>query len=152
MSLVNVILVFSCKRKDTFVKNYLDLTTRQISMAKGSTNNHERSSDTFHEIETECSDAALGKIALLLKITQPGGRPLPMGVITERSIMALLTDATNYKPLGVTIKNNVDVVAEFGKGVRVFEIAQVLHSIGILDLEQISSRNSDFNVFKRTDC
>ena len=98
-------------------------------MAKGNTNPHEMSSKTFHEIETECSDAAPGKIALLLKITQPGGHPLPMGVVTERSIMALLTDATNYEPLGVTIMNNIDVVAEFGKGVRVFEIVQLLHSI-----------------------
>ena len=103
--------------------------TGQISIAKGSTNPHEMSSETFHEIETECSDAAPGKIALLLKITQPGGCPLPVGVVTERSIMALLTDATNYKPLGVTVMNNIDVVAEFGKGVRVFEIAQLLHSI-----------------------
>ena len=98
-------------------------------MAEGSTNPHEMSSETFQEIEMECRDAAPGKIALLLKIMQPGGHPLPMGVITERSIMALLTDATNYDPLGVTVMNNIDVVAEFGKGVRVFEIAQLLHSI-----------------------
>ena len=98
-------------------------------MAEGNTNSHEMSSETFHEIEMECSDAALGKIALLLKITQPGGHPLPVGVVTERSVMALLTDATNYELLGVTIMNNIDVVAEFGKGVRVFEIAQLLHSI-----------------------
>ena len=98
-------------------------------MAEGSTNPHEMSSETFHEIEMECSDAAPGKIALLLKITQPGGCPLPMGVIAERSIMALLTDATNYELLGVTVMNNIDIVAEFGKGVRVFEIAQLLHSI-----------------------
>ena len=43
--------------------------------------------------------------------------------------MALLTDATNYEPLGVTIMNNIDVVVEFSKRVRVFEIAQLLHSI-----------------------
>ena len=98
-------------------------------MAEGNTNSHEMSSETFHEIETECSDAAPGIIALLLKIMQPGGRPLPVGVVTKRSIMALLTDATNYEPLGVTIMNNIDVVAEFGKGVRVFKIAQLLHSI-----------------------
>ena len=110
-----------------FIFNYL--TTGRVSMAEENTNPHEMSSETFHEIETECSDVAPGKIALLLKITQPGERPLPMDVVTERSIMALLTDATNYEPLGVTIMNNIDVVAEFGKGVRVFEIAQLLHSI-----------------------
>ena len=98
-------------------------------MAEGNANPHEMSSEMFHEIEAECSDAASRKIALLLKITQSGGRPLPVGVITERSVMALLTNATNYKPLGVTIMNNIDVVAEFGKGVRVFKIAQLLHSI-----------------------
>ena len=46
-------------------------------MAEGNTNPHEMSSETFHEIDMECSDAALGKIALLLKITQPGGVPYP---------------------------------------------------------------------------
>ena len=60
-----------------FKFNCFDLTTGQISMAEGNANPHEMSSETFHEIETECSDAALGKIALLLKITQPGGVPYP---------------------------------------------------------------------------
>ena len=69
------------------------------------------------------------KLPCFSKLRNLGGHPLPVGVITERSIMALLTDATNYEPLGVTIMNNIDAVAEFGKGVRVFEIAQLLHSI-----------------------
>ena len=112
-----------------FEFNCFDLTTGRISMAEGNAYPHEMSSETFREIEVECSDAAPGKIALLLKITQLGGHPLPVGVITERSVMALLTDATNHEPLGVTIMNNIDVVAEFGKGVRVFKIAQLLHSI-----------------------
>ena len=92
MSLVSVIFVRG--RTHSFAFNCLDLKTEQISMAEGNTNPHEMSSEMFHEIETECSDAAPGKIALLLKIMQPGGHPLPVGVVTERSVMALLTDAT----------------------------------------------------------
>ena len=66
---------------------------------------------------------------LLLKMTQLGGQPLPVGVMTERSVMALIKDATNYKPLGVTIINSIDAIVEFGRGARVFEAAQLLHSI-----------------------
>ena len=73
---------------------------------------------THSNIETECDDAVPGKLVLLLKITQPGGRPLPVGVITERSIMALVKEVTNNEPIGVTIMTSVDTVVEFGRGVR----------------------------------
>ena len=45
--------------------------------------------------------------------------------------MALIKDATNYRPLGVGIMNSIDAVVEFGRGVRVFEAAQLLHSITV---------------------
>ena len=87
------------------------------------------SQDTFHDIETECDDAVPGKLVLLLKITQPGGRPLPIGVITERSIMALVKEVINNIPIGVTIMTSSDTVLEFGRGARMFEISQLLHNV-----------------------
>ena len=87
------------------------------------------SQDTFHDIETECDDAVPGKLVLLLKITEPGGCPLPVGVITERSIMVLVKEVTNNEPLGVTIMTSSDTVVEFGRGARMFEISQLLHNV-----------------------
>ena len=56
MSFVSVIFVRG--RTHSFAFNCLDLKTEQISMAEGNTSPHEMSSEKFHEIETECSDAA----------------------------------------------------------------------------------------------
>ena len=92
-------------------------------------------SDTFLDIE--CDDAVVTKMSLLLKITQPGQRPLPIGVVTERSIIALIKRVTNYTPLGITIMNDVDVVVEFGRGVRLYEAAQLLHSLASWDQYKI---------------
>ena len=50
----------------------------------------EMSVETFHDIEVECNDAMQGKLALKLHLSQPGNHPLPVGVITERSLMALV--------------------------------------------------------------
>ena len=50
----------------------------------------EMSGKMFHDIEVECDDAMQGKLALQLHVSQPGNHPLPVRVITERSLMALV--------------------------------------------------------------
>ena len=50
----------------------------------------ETSGETFHDIEVECDDAVHGKLALQLHVSQPSNHSLPVGVITERSLMALV--------------------------------------------------------------
>ena len=50
----------------------------------------ETSGETFHDIEVECDDTVQGKLALQLHISQPGNCPIPVGVMTERSLMALV--------------------------------------------------------------
>ena len=67
----------------------------------------EFSAETYHEIESD--KVCPTKMCLLLKITQPGQRPLPVRVITEKLIMALVKNI-----IGVTLMNDVDVVVEFG--------------------------------------
>ena len=59
-----------------------------MKMATGQSG--ETSGEMFHDIEMECDDAIKGKLALQIHITQPGNRPLPVRVITERSLMALV--------------------------------------------------------------
>ena len=97
----------------------------------------ETSGEMFHGIETECDDAVQGKLALQIHITQPGNRPLPVRVITERSLMTLVKRVTNYTPIAVTIMNNVDSVIEFRRGARIFEVAQQLQALDEMDHYQV---------------
>ena len=63
----------------------------------------ETSGEMFHDIEVECNDAIQGKLALQLHVTQPGNCPLPVGVITERSLMANIEEFKS----SLTIKQEV---------------------------------------------
>ena len=86
--------------------------------------------DAYYDIDA-CPTTPL---SLLLKIRQPAtaqsqSRPLPIGVMTDRSLIELIEKATGRTPMGVTMMNDVDVVIEFEKGAKVIEIAQALHSI-----------------------
>ena len=97
----------------------------------------ETSGETFHDIEVECDDTVQGKLALQLHVSQPGNHLLPVGVITERSLMALVKRVTNFTPLVVTIMNDIDSVIEFGKGARMFEVAQRLQALNEWDHYQV---------------
>ena len=86
--------------------------------------------DAYYDIDA-CPKTPL---SLLLKIRQPAtaqsqSRPLPIGVMTDRSLIELIEKATGRTPMGVTIMNDVDVVIEFEKGAKVIEIAQALRGI-----------------------
>ena len=76
----------------------------------------EMSGKMFHNMKVECDDAVQVKLALLLHISQPGNHPLPIGVITERSLMALVKCVANYIQIAITIMNDVDSVVEFRRG------------------------------------
>ena len=91
----------------------------------------------FHDIEVECDDAMQGKLALQLHVSQPSNHPLPVGVITERSLMALVKQVTNFTPISVMIMNDIDSVIEFGKGARMFEVAQQLQALNEWDHYQV---------------
>ena len=86
--------------------------------------------DTFYDIDA-CSTTPL---SILLKINQPSTaqtskRSLPVGVMTDRSLIELILKATGFKPMGVMLMNDTDAVIEFEKGVKITEITQLLHSI-----------------------
>ena len=86
--------------------------------------------DAYYDIDA-CPTTLL---SLLLKIRQPvtaqsQSCPLPIGVMTDRSLIELIEKATGRTPMGVTIMNDVDAVIEFEKGAKVIEIAQALHNI-----------------------
>ena len=49
--------------------------------------------------------------------------------MTDRSLIELVLKATGVKPMGVTFLNDTDAMIEFEKGVKITEVAQLLHSI-----------------------
>ena len=120
-----------CKGKDT----YIFLQVFKFKMATGQSG--EMSGETFPDIEVECDDAIQGKLALQLHISKPGNHPLPVGVITERSLMTLVKRVTNYTPIIIMIMNDLDSVIEFGKGARMFEVAQPLQALNVWDHYQV---------------
>ena len=95
----------------------------------------ESSTETFHNIGEEVCPT---KMCLLLKVTQSGQCPLPIGVVTERSVMALVKRVTNVTPTAVTLMNDIDNVVEFGRGAHLFEISSVLHAVTVWDKYQVS--------------
>ena len=97
----------------------------------------ETSGEMFHDIEVECNDAIQGKLALQLHVSQPSNHPLPVRVITERSLMALVKRVTNFMPIAVTIMNDIDSVIKFGKWARMFEVTQQLQALNEWDHYQV---------------
>ena len=97
----------------------------------------EMSGEMFHNIEVECDDAMQGKLALQLHVSQPGNHPLPVRVITERSLMALVKQVTNFTPIAIMIMNDMDSVVEFGRGARMFEVVQQLQVLNEWDHYQV---------------
>ena len=88
--------------------------------------------EDYFDIEA-CTSTPL---SILVKIYQPSTpntpkRPLPIGVMTDRSVMDLVKKATGTTPIGIMLMNDTDVVIEFEKGTRVVEISQLLHSIDL---------------------
>ena len=86
--------------------------------------------DTFYEIDA-CSTTPL---SILLKIHQPSTaqtpkHSLPVGVMTDRSLIELILKVTGFKPIGVTLMNDTDAVIKFERGVKITEVAQLLHNI-----------------------
>ena len=75
--------------------------------------------DAYYDIDA-CPTTPL---SLLLKIRQPAMAqsqpcPLPIGVMTDRSLIELIEKVTGRTPMGITIMNDVDAVIEFKKGQR----------------------------------
>ena len=87
--------------------------------------------DLFHDIaDSNDLDPPKGYIlSLLIKMTQPEEKPLPVGVITERSIYSLVKWVTGAEPLGVTVMNDRDVIIEFRPKVHLWEISSLMHNL-----------------------
>ena len=96
--------------------------------------------ESFHEIEAsnDLSPPPSRSLSMLIKITQPEERPLPVGVITERSIYSLVQKVAGVDPFGVTVMNDRDVMVEFHPKARMWEISALLHSLVTWDKYKVT--------------
>ena len=58
-------------------------------------------------------------------------------MITDRSLLILVRQVTNYTPIAITIIEDVDSVVEFGREARMFEVAQQLQALNVWDHYQV---------------
>ena len=65
---------------------------------------------------------------LLIQVTQVNGQPLPIGSFTALAVVAMVQRHTGHHPVDVDVMSDQDVVIELEPGVRVGEVAQLLHS------------------------
>ena len=72
--------------------------------------------------------------------------------------MALVKQVTKFTPIAVTIMNEVDSVIEFGKGARMFEVAQQLQALNVWDHYQVevgtilATKNMLIDIVQGRDC
>ena len=94
--------------------------------------------EVFHDIDCHnLNPPESNALALLMKFTQSGDKPLPVGVITEWSIYALIKQVTGTVPLGVTVMNDRDVIVEFRPKVRLWEVSLLIHNLRSWDKYKI---------------
>ena len=75
------------------------------------------------------SDAKSTPLVLLLKITQPGTKPLLKEVVTENSMREFVWEQTQVRPTKISLMNDIDSIVEFNPDEDVFEIAKKLHRV-----------------------
>ena len=84
------------------------------------------SDNSFHEAD---NSVVLNELLILMHIEQEGGKPLPMGSYTERSVARRVTQMTGIIPARVTRINAYDTVLEVPVDVSVVTVSQQLHML-----------------------
>jgi len=98
--------------------------------------------ESFHDVDVEGvtpvrEEINTSPMSLLLKINQLDKWPLPTGVITNRSMMELVKRVTGVILIDVTFMNEYDSVVEFARGTRLYEVAQLQHSLNTIDNNKV---------------
>ena len=66
-------------------------------------------------------------LLLLVQVTQADGLPLPVGSFTANTMISLVQSRTGYQPVEVEVVTDREAIIELEPGVRVGEVAQLLH-------------------------
>ena len=94
--------------------------------------------EAFHDIDCHnLNPPKSNAFTLLMKFTQPEVKPLPVGVITEWSMYALIKQVMGTVPLGVTVMNDRDMIVEFRPKVRLWEVSFLMYNLRSWDKYKI---------------
>ena len=67
--------------------------------------------------------------ALLLRVTQLNGKPLPIGRLTGQVMSQMLCGVTGVIPKEVVVMNDQEVVMEFEKDTSMIEVSKTVHGL-----------------------
>ena len=70
---------------------------------------------------------AVEPLLLLVQVTQANGLPLPVSSFTTNTMVSLVQRQTGHQPVEVEVVMDREAIIELEPGVRVGEVAQLLH-------------------------
>ena len=73
--------------------------------------------------DTPVGDKSSQQFALLLRVTQSNGRPLPVSGFTSQVMSQMFPEITGVVPREVLIMNDQEVVMEFKEGTPMIEVS-----------------------------
>ena len=79
--------------------------------------------------DTSLGDKNNQPFALLLRVTQSNGRPLPIGGFTGRMMSQMLHEITGVIPKEVAVMNDQEVVMEFEEDTPMIEVSKAVHGL-----------------------
>ena len=87
--------------------------------------------DVKAEVEDEApiGDESSQQFALLLRVTQSNGRPLPVGGFTGQAMSQMLHVIAGVVSKEVLVMNDQEVVIEFVEGTLMMEVSQAVHEL-----------------------
>ena len=80
----------------------------------------------YHDVENN-------ELSMLLRVNQTGGRVLPAGSFTERTVAQLVQRTTGVHPTSLTLLGPKEVLLDFEKSVSVVDVALMLHNMSDWD-------------------
>lgn len=91
--------------------------------------------ETFKEVEAcrRLLNLPSNDVALLMKMTQRNGKPLPVGSHIERKVYAEIQKLTGANPLGISKLNDQEVLVKFEEKTPIVGVAICIEKIGHWD-------------------
>ena len=69
------------------------------------------------------------ELSMLLRVSQLGGKTLPIGSFTEGKISQMIYRATGVTPIALTLLGPKEVLLEFERAASVVKVTMVLHTL-----------------------
>ena len=78
-------------------------------------------------------DVDKNELSMLFRVSQLGGKTLPIGSFTKRKISQMLQRVTGVMPVAQTLLGSKEILLEFERATSVVKVAMILHALTDLD-------------------